>query len=199
MKELLGHDPYRSIVSQVLPGLVAASTWIIALHDHSPGVRNFLDQSTPVATGSLALAAIFWGLVCEDFGSRIEVLIFWLQTKNDPTAKQIWFEYLRMAYSLEPIGIRYIRSLVTRLKFELNGTVALIIAGIGLFFTHVSFVPPAWLAVAMWSAASYIAFEAWSTVKLLRDVRQQMTRPITLVGPVLREKALDSYKPVLLS
>jgi hypothetical protein len=43
-----------------------------------------------------------------------------------------WYAYLRTAFVCEPIGRRYIRTLVTRLKFELGTSIAALIAAVGI-------------------------------------------------------------------
>jgi hypothetical protein len=172
VKELFGPDPYRAIVTQVLPGLIGSSTWIIALYDRSPGARKFLDQNTPIATGALVLAAIFWGFVCEDLGSRIEVWIERWQTRR----------YIRRAYVIEPPGIRYLRTLVTRMKFELNAAIALFSAAVGIKFAYVSFVNPLWLEASMTIVGIFLLLEGRESVTLLRDLRERMQEPITVIG-----------------
>jgi hypothetical protein len=184
MKELFGQEAYRAVVTQVLPGLIASAPWIIALYDWSPGARAFLSQSTPVATAALFLAAVFWGFVCEDFGARAEVWIErWQTRKNRAGARDNWFNYLRRVYMVEPPGIRYMRTLVTRMKFELNSCLALLTASIGLDFTYISFINPLWLQIAMWIIAAYLLYEGYATVALLRELRAKMQQPIEFVGP----------------
>jgi hypothetical protein len=184
MKELFGQDAYRAIVTQVLPGLIASAPWIIALYDRSAGARNFLSQNTPVATAALFLAALFWGFVCEDLGARAEAWIHSWQTRADRTsARESWFLYLRRVYAIDPPGIRYMRSLVTRMKFELNSSLALFTAAIGLNFAYVSFINPLWLELVMLTVAVYLFWEAWASVALLRELRREMEQPIAFVGP----------------
>lgn len=184
MKELFAQEAYRSVVTQVLPGIVGSGPWIIALYDKSPGTRAFLSQSTPVATASLFLAAVFWGFVCEDFGSRLEVWIDRWQTRADTLhAQRVWYNYLRRVYTIEPPGIRYMRTLVTRMKFELNSGIALFVASIGLNFASISFIRPLSLEVAMWVVAAYLLIEGYSSVKLLRDLRSGMQQRIDFIAP----------------
>jgi hypothetical protein len=44
-----------------------------------------------------------------------------------------WYDYLRLAFAKEPIGHRYLRSLVLRMKFELAMTIASIPFALGAF------------------------------------------------------------------
>ena len=75
------------------------------------------------------------------------------------------------------------RTLVTRMKFELNSSLAVLTAAIGLNFAQISFLDPLWLELFMAAAAIYLFWEGWTTVSLLREVREQMQQPITIVSP----------------
>jgi hypothetical protein len=183
MRTAVSGDAYRVIATHILPGLVGVSTWTIALYDRSPGFRNYVQQHPPEATGSIILAGIFWGFICEDVGSRLENLWYALLPDGDKqTSNEAWSSYLRTAYKTEPIGHKYLRSLVTRLKFELNAAVGLATAAVGILFTHVSFIHPDWIACAMALTATSLAFEAKATVRLLNNVRTELQKQIRLIG-----------------
>ena len=192
MKDLFGLQAYRAIVTQVLPGLIGSAPWIIALYDRSLGARKFLNQSTPVATAALFLAAVFWGFVCEDLGARAEVWIENWQTRAEKASRENWFIYLRRAYTVEPPGVRYMRTLVTRMKFELNSSLALFTGAVGLNFAHISFINPLWLELFIAAAAVYLFCEGWSSVALLRELRDEMQKPIVFVSP--QSQAFDAER-----
>jgi hypothetical protein len=180
MKEFVTPDVYRTIATQILPGLVASSTWIIGLHDHSEGARKFFTARPTEATACVFLAAVFWGFVCEDLGSRLEVFFYWKQKARDDDEN--WYAYLRTAYLAEPIGVRYIRTLLTRLKFELNSAAALVTAAVGSLCTNVSFMS-VWIVFSgMILAAAYLLLEGWAGVKVLREIRAELRKPLTIVG-----------------
>jgi hypothetical protein len=59
----------------------------------------------------------------------------WLNSRKEKRdGKQIanWYAYLRTAFGADPIGRRYIRALVLRLKFELGIAFAMLSSGIGI-------------------------------------------------------------------
>ena len=68
----------------------------------------------------LVLASIGAGLIVEDVGSRIESLYFdkrLARTAEFSTHSTEWFQYLRLAFRVEPIGQRYLRAILLRFKF----------------------------------------------------------------------------------
>lgn len=60
------------------------------------------------------------GLVFENIGARVEEFIDGRLTKADPSHLTTWHVYLLLVLRPEPIGQRYLRTLVFRLKFELG-------------------------------------------------------------------------------
>jgi hypothetical protein len=72
------------------------------------------------------------------------------------------------------------RTLVNRMKFELNGAIALVSAAAGLAFAHVTLVNPLLLAIPLLTLASYLLLEGWSTVQLLRKLRDILRQPVLL-------------------
>jgi hypothetical protein len=105
--------------------------------------RDFVDAvySRPVAGGELN-----WRMYYDSFhyqgraeyaleyvGSTIEVTIF-DRALNEATSGQHsldWNKYLRIAFPIEPVGVRYIRAILLRMKCELAMGTAAIIAGFG--------------------------------------------------------------------
>ena len=84
----------------------------------------------------------------------------WFTQRKDEHLDQRWTEwysYLRLAFRVEPVGQRYLRTLVLRLKFELNASLALVIAGCGLPFTHIQFISPYLLGAVMLAVACYLS------------------------------------------
>jgi hypothetical protein len=179
-----GSEVYRPLIVQVLPGFVASSTWIIALFDRSSGFQRFLIEHTTEAALSITFASVFVGHICEDVGSRLEQ--FWFKQPKSQKADERWpewYAYLRLAFKVEPVGHRYLRTLVLRLNFELNASVALIVASFGVLFTHIAFVNPYVLSAIMLAIACYLAvIEARASVSYLRELRSEMLKDIRIIG-----------------
>jgi hypothetical protein len=127
-------EVFRPIVTLLIPGAIGISTWFIALIWHFPVLRELV-RNNPAETGLvLLLVMIFAGLVLEDVGARYET---WLDRKADKRNgdhSKNWNKYLRTSFLAEPIGRRYVRTLVLRLKFELGVAFSMMSAALGLLW-----------------------------------------------------------------
>jgi hypothetical protein len=76
---------------------------------------------------------VAFGLVIEDWGARIESA-FDESAESDSKGEHFrnWYAYLRTCFEADPVGRRYTRTLVLRLKFELGMAVALLIVSCGI-------------------------------------------------------------------
>jgi hypothetical protein len=175
---------YPTLATQVIPGSLALSTWFMVAYQRLGQFTCLVDSKGAEATAGFVLAAALLGLVCEDLGSRWEVRCFNKQPEADrETQNSQWYAYLRTAFKTEPVGKRYLSSLVLRLKFDLNTPPALLIFAIGLLCSKT---PGPWiiggcaaaLAVAWWLAC----VEVPETVKLTARVRAELLKSIRIVG-----------------
>jgi hypothetical protein len=124
-------------------------------------------------------------LVLEDVGSHFES---WLDDRSDEKhsgehTKQ-WNQYLRQAFVADPIGRRYARTIVLRLKFELGVAFGMVSAAFGLI----------WLAllglgcgiVLAWGSVCVVftiwnLYEASKSHKRLAETRAELLKEICIV------------------
>jgi hypothetical protein len=132
---------------------------------------------------------LFVGLVIEDIGARIES---WLDNcgdkRTDAKHTKEWYAYLRTAFICEPIGRRYIRTLVTRLKFELGTSIAIFIAAVGVLVLWIEGLSSSKLSLTLillsFSLAAYLGLcEAPASHRLLAKARAEMLEEIRFVKP----------------
>jgi hypothetical protein len=92
----------------------------------------------------------------------------------------VWDKFLQLAYDKEPIGQRYIRNILFRMKFELSVGVALVFMTIGLSiynYNHTIF-SNLWLNilgvyVAPLLGTIYLIFvEGWQSSRVLHSTRK---------------------------
>ena len=179
-----GNEVFRPLVTLLLPGAVAISTWLAILIDRYPGLRKFGSEYSTEASLLLLCAALFAGMVIEDFGSRLESRFDVLLNKQTKGAlAQAWSGYLRVAFKTEPVAEKYLTTLVLRLKFELSGVFGLLIAAVGFLF-----LPPGTAghrglaALVATGLAFYLAMEAKATHRVLHQVRMEILGVITVIG-----------------
>lgn len=172
----------KVLLQIVIPGLIAIFPWfLLFIHSH-PNAKNYLIANPSIIITTLIFLSLIAGTILENLGGRFEVLYLdYKNSKKDSEYEEIWKKFLLLKYTgEEPIGHRYIRNILHRMKFELSAGVALIPMQIGLiilnnqrpiFENHVQtciliiFFP---LAICL-----YLLFvEAPSSSKVLADTRK---------------------------
>jgi hypothetical protein len=177
-------EVFRPLVTLLIPGAIAISTWFVGLLWHFHDLQTLVHNNHAEADLLLVLAMTFVGLVLEDLGARVESRMDSRREKQ--TGKQFdhWYAYLRTAFKADPIGRRYLRTLVLRLKFELGTAFAMLSAGVGLLWlwhlglngTVVAFSELPCTVFVVWGLV-----EAWSTHDTLAKNRANLLGEIRIV------------------
>jgi hypothetical protein len=169
----------------LLPGAIGITTWAIAILWRFTAVRNLVSGNHAETGFVFFLAMVFAGLVFEDFGARLEDRFDrWADRRTDGEHTKNWKAYLQIAFKSDPIGRRYARTLVLRLKFELGIVFAMVSAGLGLIWLKVLGLS---FATALVCGVLCLAFTVWGFVeavethKLLSKTRAGLLGPIRIV------------------
>jgi hypothetical protein len=190
MKEMVsafGSDVLRPLVSLVVPGTIAVVPGIAAWLWAEPTVRAIIQANLNIVAVAMVLLVLFAGLVCEDVGSHLEYLFDHFQ--DNPTGKraetrrkgqhdQEWYEYLRIAYQLEPVGHHYMRTLVLRLKFELGSCIAFVFGLIGIWWLPTTYTIRAVASVPVLLLIALFFIESRWTHEVLSDLRTELLKGI---------------------
>ena len=172
-------EVYRPVVTIAIPGAISSVPIGYYLAATQPDLRTFGDGHPFLTSVTVLLAVIALGFLFEDLGSRVENGIWErLQGKSD-RATQEWYAYLRLAPNPEPIGFKYIRTIVTRMKFEISTALALVACVLELFWLRCgghAEVPVA-LFFSLVVAGVYLCIESYASCKLLRTLRHEMLKP----------------------
>jgi hypothetical protein len=181
MREIFGafsSEVFRPLMTILLPGVVALSTWIIGLLQNHSVLRELLEAKRVESAILVFLSALALGEVIEDLGSRIEYRYDKRQENKNPEFTEEWYRYLALAFEIEPVGHRYLKTLVLRLKFQLGLGIGIIFAGAGTLSTSLT-------SQALWCAlmgcgitAVYLLWEARETHELLGEVRREMLKRV---------------------
>lgn len=139
------NNPY-DFLTRFLPGAFFVGSIAVAslsVPVIQTSVLAFITAKPLFSTFLYSLISLFLGMVFEDLGSSIEA--HWLDErkikpeeenenleKNKNPRKTVWVQYLQQEIDGSPVGHRYLRTLVVRLKFMLGVFVA-------SFFTILSF------------------------------------------------------------
>jgi hypothetical protein len=181
MKELTAtfhSEVFRPVVTLVIPGFYAISTLSIVFWQHAPGLHHYVNDFPGLAATIMLLTVLTVGLIAEEIGARLEIHFDKVLEKTDGYKEHTeeWFAYLRLAFDREPIGHRYLRSLVLRLKFELGMTVASVPFVLGALLLQIPWICRSVLLAVSVLLAIYLWLEAKSSDKNLSDLRREMLK-----------------------
>lgn len=165
---------FRPVVTLVLPGCVAISTGSIALGNNFPKIGNLVVAYPWPSAIIVLLLVITLGLITEDLGARLERR-FEQKLVGYEQHLQEWYDYLRLADE-RPVGHRYLKALVLRLKFELGMAIASLPCAFGALWIHVSWAWRGGILIAALTAGFYFCIEANCTVETLSKLRRELLK-----------------------
>jgi hypothetical protein len=180
------YDVFRPLVTLLIPGAIAISTWFIRLLWHFGDLRKLVSSKHAETGFVLFFAITLAGLICEDLGAHVETRFDTKVNAHDQKHLDNWYAYLRTAFVVSPIGRRYIGTLVLRLKFELGTGFGALSAGLGMFWLWYLGLRCSLLISGEFVCillAFYVFFEGWSTHNSLAINRENLLDEIRIVPP----------------
>lgn len=172
----------RVLIQILIPGLIGALPWLFILMDVFPSFHAFLfscDRLMLVLVG--VLFGVTTGLFLENAGAMIEVHVHDCRLKGKyKDFDDCWRQFLQLSYEHEPVGHRYLRNLLMRMKFELSMGCALVSLSIGVMLYDLSHVIMGDIIErkiifhsGLWLGAIYlIFFESYKSANLLATTRK---------------------------
>jgi hypothetical protein len=180
MKDFFGafnSEFFKPLATLLLPGLMAFLPWAVVICKVS-WIHGFAASNHAEVIGALVLVCTFVGLVLEDIGSRLENCLYRRTCKMEESGcfslEKDWFPYLRVVYDKEPIGQRYLRTLVLRLKFELGCVSAIPFALLGLWWTPLTLCERLAWTFGLAALGAYMLLEASSSTRALARLRLEL-------------------------
>ena len=172
----------RVLIQLIVPGLLTSFPYLILFFEQRPDIRDFfLGDAKTLFVTFVALVSLVTGIILEDFGSRIEAHYYdWRHKRKDNEYMTTWTKFLQIAYDKEPVGHRYLRNILFRMKFELSVGSGLIFMTIGLGiynYDHVifknSYLNLLLVYILPIVGTIYLIFiEGWQGSKILHDTRK---------------------------
>lgn len=211
----LKNEIFRPLVALVVPGFITLTPYLFVTIAYYPDLKIFLEKSPYPSTGILFIIALAIGLILEDIGSRIEC--YWDSLINRPiehstscpdnssktcpikSLKNIednWDNYLKLELKDEIIGQRYLKTILTRVKFELSMGPALFISAIGfLWLNSKTEIMTPYSCFAIFSLiillGIYIIYESYEGANVLKRTRQTI-----IEGVKERDKKTSRTLPI---
>jgi hypothetical protein len=111
---------FRPLATLVVPGGVAVGPYVLVAGYYFPGVAFFWRDHPSAFVAIIVICIVAVGLIVEDLGAFIE-RDFWDSklAKDNEDHSDHWELYLQLRLNDEIVGQRYLRTLLTRMKFEL--------------------------------------------------------------------------------
>jgi hypothetical protein len=167
---------FRPLCTIVVPGSIAIGPWILAALLSSPASYDFLDAHDVTAAFIFTVLITAAGLLLENVGARIE--LSWDRRIQcvDGSHNAKWHDYLQLATRDEIVGQRYLRTIVTRMKFELALAPALVLGFSGLVYLNSVTIQWPWPSLFHWgmivtALAAYLVWESYESAKVAAKTR----------------------------
>lgn len=168
----------RSLLSILIPGIVAAAPWLLLLVAETE-IGDAYTRYQFIANTLLLALIVVVGSVFEGIGTFLEVL--W--DKERDAKYQIdenWYDYLARSFENEPVGYRYISRRATTMYFEISMSIAIPIFVAGCAVLLGNSYPDEWLYIALASLilgavlAIYFYWQGRCTHKVLCVTRKEL-------------------------
>ena len=171
-------EAFRPMATIIAPGAFGLAPFAALAYSASGIGREFWDAH-PIAVGvALFILSIAFGLVFENIGSRVEHWIDKSVARKDPTFDPTWRAYLMLTYEQEPIGQRYLRTILFRLKFELGILGSAPAQGLGWFLVFCAAGASWWYRggalVGALILIVWFFYEARDSTKVLAELRRDL-------------------------
>ena len=181
MKEITAafqSEVFHPIATLVVPGFFSLSTLSTAIWQRHPVIQKMAEAHPGLATIVAVIVVLASGLTTEDLGARLEHY-FDQHLKKKPGYErhyEEWFDYLRIAFEKEPVGHRYLKTLVLRLKFELGMAIASLFSATGALLLQTPWFWRCAICGGALLSCLFFAHEAKSSNKTLSELRRELLR-----------------------
>lgn len=172
-------EAIRPITTVVIPGAFATGPYFLVAAHYFERVPIFW-ESKPLLFAIISIIIIISsGLMMENLGGFLEE--FWINQykKKDPNFEPYWEKYLKLKIENEYVGQRYLRTIVTRMYFELSFFSSLLFFFVGAHWAN--YVNGYWnctggivISTAILSVIGFTFYEAGQSVNALNKLRKKI-------------------------
>jgi hypothetical protein len=127
----------KIVISVLIPGIIAIFPFfLLYLHFH-PSAKDYFYLNQSITITTVTFISLIAGMILDNIGGRFEVGILDVRIKRKISDfDETWNKFLQLSYKDEPVGQRYLRNILLRMKFEISTGVALIPMTIGLLILN---------------------------------------------------------------
>ncbi|PYS49392.1 MAG: hypothetical protein DMF68_10165 [Acidobacteria bacterium] len=174
---------FRPLVSLAIPGFLTVSPYIIITGYYIPVVRSFWDEHPSAFVAIVVTCMLAAGLILENIGTFIEDQWDGLLISKDESHLETWRAYLKLELNYEIVWQRYLRILLTWMKFELSMVPALTSLWIGLLWINClykiwSVIGFILISIFIFVLICYLLKESYKSARNLARVRKLIVEAI---------------------
>jgi hypothetical protein len=171
-------EVFRPIATIAIPGAIAVAPYVIIVQHYIPRVLEFWKEHDTAFSAIVVACVLAAGLLLEDLGAILESQVLdRLLDKRHPGHRDNWDRYLQLRIKDEFVGQRYLRTMVTHLKFELAMLPSILCLWVGLLWVEV--LHDVWkgcgfllLSLFLLAVSVYLAVESYFSARTLGSTRK---------------------------
>jgi len=172
---------FRPLATIIAPGTIAITPWIFIFLNQNSFIVLYIEDYSIASAFIFIILVTVAGFILENVGARIESTWDKLLASSNSNHENEWNQYLQLKVKDEIVGQRYLRTIVTRMKFELAISPALISCLVGILALNINL--KLWrcetmiIVAAVFSFVSlYMLYEAYSSAKTCARTRDQILK-----------------------
>ncbi len=182
-------ESQKNIIYYLLPGVIAFWPYSIIIYRYFDfNINSKLDNNLIYVSIVFFILSMGFGTLVEDIGARIEL---WLEEIyqhfekiTDEAYYEVWYKYLllKIPKSKETAIMRYYRSLLLRLKFELHTSISICIMLLGHLVLRMFYpIKIDWSRTCTYVGICilvflYLIYESYDGVIALHELREKMNK-----------------------
>jgi hypothetical protein len=187
-------DSLRPVATIVAPGAVAVSPYVVILGYYVPVVTRFWNEHEAAFAFIVALSILTAGFILEEVGSLIEVGWDAKLMKQYDFHGDVWRIYLQLKLKDDIVGQRYLRDVLTHMKFELAMSPALLLCVVALVWINAIYAiwsacTMFFIALVLLAISAFLLWESYQSAELLSRTRR------AIVDAMRLDVAADLFKP----
>lgn len=127
-------DALPAVGGILVPGAIAITPYVLFMGSNLFDPNGFIAKSQGFSAGLAAILIVSVGIFIESIGTYLEYYVIDNFHGNKENMQKEWWDYLKIAWNVEPIGQQYLRKVLIIFKFELNMCVATTLCFPALFY-----------------------------------------------------------------
>lgn len=170
-------EVFRPIATLFVPGSTTVAPYVLILLNYNPTINIFWEDHPIIFVTLIIMSALSVGMILENIGSHLESAV-WDELIETTTHTHLseWNKYLQLKFDIEPVGQRYLRTILLRMKFESSFGLSLFLCWLGLLWLNIKWqywqpFPFSVASVFILFLSAFLIWESYGSAWTLADIR----------------------------